>query len=402
MYLNDILLLEYGLYFNNIKNIKIDKFCLNSKDVSEGSAFIVINSGYKYIDEAIKNGCKLIIMSSEIDYQNDDILIIKSNDLNSLLKKIAINYLKSKHVLKIAITGSNGKTTTKELIYSVLKTKYKVLKSVGNHNNFLGLIDTIFKLTDEEFLVVELGMNHKGEISDLSSILKPDIGVITNIGTAHIGNLGSLKNIFKAKMEIIDGNKDMVLFVNGDDHYLKKINCFKITKKHCTYKPTFTHLMIDYYLAYAVLKFLKFRDEDIFSCFDNYTMYKQRMNVIYKGKTIIIDDTYNASLESVIGGLSYLNSIDKDKIVILGDILETGRYAKKIHKKLNKYLAKFKNILVLHIGNYTKYIRGYHFKDKKELIAFLANIDINNKVIYLKGSRKMELEVIRDNLLLKF
>ena len=341
-------------------------------------------------------------MSSDIDYHNDNVLIIKTNNIDLLIKRIAIAYLDSKDVTKIAITGSNGKTTTKELIYNVLKTKYKVLKSDGNHNNFLGLVDTIFKLTDEDFLVVELGMNHQGEISNLSSILKPDIGVITNIGSAHIGNLGSLKNIFKAKMEIVDGNKDIILFVNGDDHYLRKLNCFKITKRHCNYKPNFSHLKMDYYLAYAVLKSLRFKDEVIFDCFDNYSMYKQRMNVIYKGSTVIIDDTYNASLESTIGGLSYVNSLNKDKIIILGDILETGKYAKRIHRRINKYLSKIKNALILHIGNYTKYIKGYHFKDKKELITYLSNVDINNKVIYLKGSRKMELEVIRDNLLLKF
>ena len=402
MYLNDILLLEYGLYFNNINNIKINKFCLNSKDVSVGDAFIVINSGYKYIDEAVFNGCKLIIMPIDINYENNNVLIIKTKDINSLIKKIAIKYLNSKKVIKIAITGSNGKTTTKELIYNVLKTKYKVLKSIGNHNNFLGLIDTIFKLDDEDFLVVEMGMNHKCEISNLSSILKPDIGIITNIGSAHIGNLGSLKNIFKAKMEIVDGNKDIILFVNGLDKFLKKVEGIKITNKHCSYKPIFDHLKIDYYLAYAVLKYFKFKDKEIFDCFDNYSMYKQRMNIIYKGKTIIIDDTYNASLESVVGGLSYLNNINKDKIIILGDILETGKYAKRIHKKIDKYLARFKNTLVLHIGNYTKYIRGFHFNNKKDLINYLTNININNKVIYLKGSRKMELEVIRDNLLLKF
>ena len=402
MYLNDILLLEYGFCFNNLYNFKINHFCFDSNDVTVGDAFVVINSGYKYIDDAINKGCKLVIMSIDQDYQNNDVLILKSRDLYSLLRHIAVIYLKSKNIVKIAITGSNGKTTTKELLYYGLKSKYKVLKNNGNKNNFLGLLDTIFKLNDEDFLVMEMGMNHAGEISMLSNILKPDIGIITNIGSAHIGNLGSRKNIFKAKMELLDGNPNMLLFVNGNDKYLRKTNSIKVKLDYSDYEPILSHLKIDYYLVMAVLKYFGFSDNEIINCFNNYSMYKQRMNIIYKGSTIIIDDTYNASLESTIGGLNYLKCFSQDKIVVLGDILETGKYAKKIHKKINKCLKKIKNISIYHIGNYTKYIDGIHFDTKNDLIAFLTNVDIKNKVIYLKGSRKMELEVIRDNLLLKF
>ncbi len=402
MYLNDILLLEYGYYFNVFNNYKINKFCFNSKDVKENDAFIAINSGYKYIDEAVANGCILVIIPDDIYYQNNQVLILKTHDIFSLLDNIAKFILKSKKVIKIAITGSNGKTTTKELISSVLKTKYSVLKSSGNKNNYLGLLETIFKLDQEDFLVMELGMNHLGEISKLSSILKPDICIITNIGSAHIGNLKSKKNIFKAKMEILDGNSKALLFVNGDDKLLKKTKSIKITSKMYSYKPCFKHLKMDYYLAMGVLKFLNFDEKEIIDVFNNYDMSSQRMNIIYKGSTIIIDDTYNASFESVVGGLSYLNEYKQDKIVILGDVLESGKYAKKIHKKINKYLAKFKNIMIYHVGNYTKYIRGLHFDNKQDLINYLKNVDIKNKVIYLKGSRKMELEIIRDNLLLNF
>ena len=402
MYLNDILLLEYGYYFNILNDFKINNFSFDSKKIKDGDAFIVINSGYKYIDEAINNGCKLVIMSMDINYQNNNVLILKTSDLNKLLINIAKTILKSKRVIKIAITGSNGKTTTKELISTVLKTKYRVLNSKGNKNNFLGLLDTIFSLRDENFLVMEMGMNHIGEISHLARILKPDIGIITNIGSAHIGNLGSKKNIFKAKMELLDGNPNMLLFVNGNDKFLKKTKGIKITKNQYEFEPIFQHMKIDYNLAIAVLKTLNFSNEEIYNCFNNYEMVNQRMNIIYKGSTIIIDDTYNASLESTIGGLSYLKTYKQDKIVILGDILEAGKYAKKIHKKINNYLKTFHDTKIYHIGNYTKYISGLHFNCKQDLINYLVNVDIKNKVIYLKGSRKMELEVVRDNLLLKF
>ena len=402
MNLNDILLYEYGISFSCLENIKINRFSFDSKDINSGDVFIAINSGYKYIDEAINNGCIAIIISDNIDYVNESILVIKTHNMKKLLKNIASYIINKKNVFKIAITGSNGKTTTKELLYYGLKSKYKVLKNDGNNNNFLGLIKTIFKLNNEEFLVMEMGMNHTGEIKELSSILKPDIAIITNIGSAHIGNLGSKKNIFKAKMEIKEGNPHMLLFVNGNDHFLKRINAIKIKNNSFNYEPFFNYLKTNYNLVASVLKYFNFTNKEIISTFDNYQMYKQRMNIIYKGTTIIIDDTYNASLESTLGGLSFLKEYNQDKIIILGDILETGKYAIKIHKKINKYLKKLKHILVLHIGNYTKYIHGYHFDSKQELIKYLDSLNLSNKVIYLKGSRKMELELIRDNLLLKF
>lgn len=402
MYINDLLLLEYGIYLNKFDGLKINKFSFNSKEIEANDAFVCINSGSNYIEDAIKNGAVVIICDYTVTYQNNNILIIKTNNIYKLLSKIASFILKKSNVKKIAITGSNGKTTTKELIYYILKSRYKVLKNDGNKNNFLGLMDTIFRLKDHEFLVMEMGMNHLGEISFLSKILKPDIGIITNIGSAHIGNLGSKKNIFKAKMEIIDGNPDIILFVNGYDKYLKKTNGIKIKKNDCNFTPVFNHIKINYDLAIAVCEYLYFNKTEIIDILNDYQMYHQRMNVIYKGSTIIIDDTYNASLESTIGGLSYVKKFKQDKIIILGDILEAGRYSKKIHKKIDRYLKHISNKKVLLIGNHTNYIKGSHFASHFELINYLDNINIKNKVIYLKGSRKMNLETIRDNLLLKF
>lgn len=401
MYINDLLLLEYGISFNKFDSLKINKFSFNSKDICENDAFVCINTGSKYIDEAIKNGAIAIICDYSISYQNKDVIIIKTDNIYKLLSKIASFILKTTNVKKIAVTGSNGKTTTKELIYYILKTKYKVLKNEGNKNNFWGLMDTIFKLDNHDFLVMEMGMNHQGEIANLSNVLKPDIGVITNIGSAHIGNLGSKKNIFKAKMEILSGNSDMILFVNGYDHYLKKTKGIKV-KDNCNFKPIFNHLKTNYNLAASVCKYLGFTDLEITKILSEYQMYKQRMNVIYKSSTIIIDDTYNASLESTIGGLSYIKSFKQEKIIILGDILEAGKYSKKIHKKIDRFLNHINNKLVLLIGNHTNYIKGHHFASNYDLISYLNNIDIKDKVIYLKGSRKMNLETIRDNLLLKF
>lgn len=400
MYLNDLLLYVYGINNLQLENIYINKFCINSNDIKLNDAFICLNSGYKYIDDAIKNGAKIIISEKNIKVSKD-IIFLKVQNAFKFLKKITEFILTIHHPKVIAITGSNGKTTTKELLYQILMKQYRVLKNEGNKNNLIGLCETVLKLKDEEYLILELGMNHKGEISEMSKLIKPDMGIITNIGSAHIGNLGSKKNIFKAKMELLDGNNEMKLFVNGDDLYLRKLNCFKVYSNELEYQPPFSFMKINYALAATVSQYLKVNKELIYEVFNSYNMYNQRMNIYNLDSNILIDDTYNASLESIIGAFSYIKEQNIPKLIILGDIMEAGKYSKKIHKKINKSLKKINNKQVLLVGKYTKYIKGIHFKDNVSISKYLDNLVIKNTLIYLKGSRAMNLEYIRDNLLRK-
>lgn len=401
MYLNSLINLLGGNVINFKENILINNFVTNSLKALKNDCFICINSGYKYIADASLNGAKVVILEKEIPY-NIDITYILVSSIDNALKQIGAYILSLKKINIIAITGSVGKTTTKELLSLGLSKKYKVLKNEGNKNNLYGILETIFKLTDDiEYLVLEVGMNHRYEISEISKMLKPDIGVITNIGSAHIGNLGSVKEILKAKLEILDGNKDMKLFVNGEDKYLNKISAFKVYKVYNEkiLNVDFDYMIMNYYLVISVLNYLKIDINLYLNDLLNYKMYKQRMNVLNIKDITIIDDTYNASLESVIGGLSYLKKYNNEKIIILGDILELGKHSIKIHKKINKYLKKVRNKHTLLIGKYTKYINGKHFFNHDELINYLKNINITNKVIYLKGSRKMRMEKIIKNLL---
>ena len=388
MNLSNLYYIVYGIKYDFYDDFYISNISIDSRTIKNNGLFIAINSGYKYIEDAIKNGAKVII--SEVDYKCDGVDIITVKDSLSILIRICKYLLRIYHPIKIAITGSYGKTTTKELIKNALSLKYNVISNFGNDNNLIGVLKTILNINEHtDFLVLEFGMNHLNEISELSRLVNPDIGIITNIGTSHIGYLKSKKNILKAKLEILDGNRDMLLMVNCLDKCLKKLKCYQVKLKKFPFG--YPYMQTNYSIAYDLLKLCDLNDDEIIDSFKNYKMYEHRMNEIKKDDYLIIDDTYNASYESVIGGLSYVNNFKMGKIIVLGDILELGKYAKKIHKKINKYLKKINNKEVLLVGNNTKYIKGKHFNDNYELIRYLNNVNKSEKVVYIKGSHAMNL-----------
>ena len=360
------------------KDTMINKIKTNSKDIKQGDLFLAINKGHDYINEAIDNGAVAVI--SEIDIKNIPNIKVKSSI--ETLGKIA-SYIRSKYNIPlIAITGSVGKTTTKELISLVLSKKYKVLKSIKNNNNHIGLPLTLLNLDDTyDIIVTELGMNHKGEIAYLSNICRPNYAVITNIGTAHIGNLGNQKNILKAKLEILDGMKDGFLIINNEDKYLKKIkykNVIRVDKKSLNLKNikcqdevefdiknthfvfhSYQHLLNDVLIAIKVGMLFNIDLNLISEAISEYQNIDGRLNII-KNKYTIIDDSYNSSFESLVGGLEILNNKNEFKFIIIGDMLELGKYSKKyqgreLELKLRQYL----------------YSKGYNYTvDKKDYLDY--------------------------------
>lgn len=427
MYIKDIVRIVQGTP-TNLSNLnkKINKIKLNSKEITINDVFICIGKGINYIEEAIDNGCILII-TDQIIRLKTNICIIKVDDIHNCLINI-IKYIRNKYkyIPLIAITGSVGKTTTKELISNILSTELKVLKNFGNKNNYIGITETLLNIDNTyDVIVLELGMNHKGEIDELSKSLKPDIALITNIGTSHIGNLGSKMNILKAKQEILNGLNKGYLIIPSNDHYLNKIkypfiikNNIKPTKIKLTDKLSFT---LKYYnkkyniifnipnknyinnilLAFQVSILFNIDILKIVKEINNYKPLDKRMNIINLDNYTIIDDTYNSSYESLKSVLDYLKTINQSKILILGDIKELGIYSKDIHLKINNLLNKIPNKQVLLVGEEVKVIHGLHFSTNKELIEYLSNIDIKSTIILLKGSRIMKLEEIKDYLLKK-
>lgn len=437
MYYDYICELIKGKFISRIATEKfMGKFKVNSKEITDGDAFIAINTGYKYIEEAIKKGAELIITDKNIT--RDGVNIIKVDNIINSLGLIASD-LREKYIDKhvVAVTGSVGKTTTKELISMVLENKYKVLKTEGNMNNEIGVPTTLFKLDDSYNLcVLELGMNHLGEISYLSKIIKPNDSVITNIGTSHIGYLKSKKNIFKAKKEILDGMTDGTLFINGDDKYLRKIKYnnkykvglgknndlvatnivttknklyFNINYNNRIYNVIFnipsSYLVSNILISIAIGLKYDIEIDKILESIENYKPREHRNNVLkLKNNIILVDDCYNCSYESFKAGIEQLRHYACDKLIIFGDILELGIYSKKIHHKIGKLLEKNKYHSLL-VGDDTKYSMNSYslkFNSNKEVINYLDKNKLSDIVIYIKGSRGMNLEEIKNYLTKKY
>ena len=421
MELKELIKITKGKIINDYKSVKITGFKTDTRKLKKGDVYIALKgnklNGHDYINDKLKAS----VIISEEDIYLKDIPVIKVKSTYDTLFYIG-NYLRKKYDIPvIAITGSNGKTTLKELIYNILSKKYKVLKNDGNKNNLVGVFETVSKLNKKhDIAIFELGMNHQGEISKLSKMIEPTIGIITNIGSSHIGNLGNRKNIFKAKMEICDGLNG-TLIVNGDNKFLKKTKGYKcgikenndliaynihIYKNYLTFN---VYIDDEYEIRFnipakdyipSILEAIKIGTyfdipiNDIIDIISNYTMYDNRLNEIKLNNYTVIDDSYNASFESVKCGLDFIKKVDNEKIVILGDMLELGKYGKKYHKKINHLLSDINKLKVFTVGNYTKYINSIHFKDNNSLIDYLKKINLDNKYIYVKGSHGMKLEQV--------
>lgn len=413
---------------NKISNIKID-----TREIADNDAFIALKGdnydGHDFINFINKN-ITVVVVDEDIDVNINTFVIKVDNTYDAI--GLLIGYIRNKYINipLIAITGSVGKTTTKELIYNILKNKYNVLKNEGNRNNLIGVFLTLLNLNEKhEVIILELGMNHAKEIDRLSKLIKPNIALITTIGSSHIGNLGSKRNILNAKMEIINGMHDGVLVINDNDKYLKRIKTnhtlykisslkkhkvvckddktiFKIKYNNNVYEVVLNipgkHLINNVLLAILVGLIFEIDINLIIKNIAAYKTIEKRMNIIHKSNFTIIDDCYNASYESLKGLLEYVKSKNNNKIIIIGDILELGKYSEKYHKKIGKLLNSINNKEVLLVGNETKVINGHdikHFASNEDIINYLFNKQFNNEIIVLKGSRAMHLEEVKDYLL---
>lgn len=369
-------------------NSEIRKIITDSKEIGVGDLFLTINTGHLYIEDAIKNGAIAII--TDVKDLNYDIPIIEVENTKRALKNLA-SYCRNQFKGKIiAITGSNGKTTTKEILKHILSKKYNVLATASSQNNILGVSKTLLQLDNSyDYLILEFGMNHLGEISELSNLVKPDVGIITNIGTAHIGFLGSRENIFKAKMEILDGNSNMKLFVNGEDEYLKNIDAEQVLNL----KEYENVNSCSAALAHSVSKYLGYNEQEIDELINNFIGVESRMQKYLIKEHIVIDDAYNASYESFVYGLDKLQHFKQRKIVIFGDMLELGSFSAYYHQKVLDKIKELDDKIIITVGQETSDLNNcYHFFTLDLLQEFLLNFSWkSDDVIYLKASHKLNL-----------
>ena len=445
MKIEQILKVTNGKLLNGTKEAICQNFSTDTRKIKNGDTFIALKGekydGNEFVKNAIDKGAKTCIISDENSIEEvdvKDINIICVNDTVEALQKIATYKRNMYNIPVIAVTGSVGKTSTKDIIASVMSQKYKVLKTEGNLNNHIGLPLTILKLKDEEALVIEMGMNHFGEIRTLTNIARPTVAVITNIGTSHIGNLGSKENILKAKTEILEGLVDNKVIINNDDELLckwakdnkdkyniitygienknsnfvaEKIETLEdkshyyIKNRKVTVPVAGKHFILNSLCSIAVGSLYDIEMDNIIKEIESFKLTKSRMEIVKsKSGSTIINDTYNANYDSMSAALRYLEEIkNKRKIAVLGDMLELGELSKEIHSKIGK---EIKNVDVLiTVGTDAKEIfenakvrQKFYFENNEEALKKIIEIDKGEDVILFKASNAMKFIEMVDKL----
>ena len=421
--LNDLLFEEFS------KKVQIKNVVMDSRKVTEGSLFFAINNGNSYVKDVLDKGVSLVI-ADNTDVKDER--IVKVSDTIATMQDLATKYRKKLDIQVIGITGSNGKTTTKDIVYSLLSAKAKTLKTEGNYNNHIGLPYTLLNVTDEEkFVVLEMGMSSLGEIRRLGEISSPDYAIITNIGDSHIEFLKTRDNVFKAKTELLEFVNKENTFVCGDDEYLAKLdvnrigfndnNTHKIESYEFSdkgskfvldgkeYKISLLgkHNISNTAIAIELAKKIGLTDEEIQSGLKEIKISNMRFQEIKIGEDIYINDAYNASPTSMKAAIDTLNEIynDKYKIAILGDMLELGENEVDYHIDVLNYLLDKKIKLIYLYGERMKKAydifmkskseeyRFWYYPTKEGIVESLKNIRME-KVILLKASRGTALEDI--------
>ena len=430
---------------NDIGDVLIRGVSFDTREAMQEKLFIPLkgahHDGHEFLLDAMKSGASCVL--SEKDTFVDAIIV---KDTAQALKDLAEYYRSLFDVKIIGITGSNGKTSAKDMIASVLSEKYKVIKTIGNFNNEIGLPITIFNIDETtEVVVLEMGMNHMGEISRLSKIARPNYAVITNIGVAHIENLGSQENIFKAKSEIMDYlAADGKVYLNGDDDFLlryrdrKNVTYFgrglrnayspdeeENSDLYCStyniklktgetadiYVPSpGRHMVMNSLVAVALGEELGLTATQIENGIRRFKSSGMRMNIIETtGGMRVIDDCYNASPDSVKAALEVLNKADGNTVAILGDMYELGDNSFDMHFQVGVEAANLcigtiicvgENSEGTYEGAYSQFRQGatnseiIYFNSKHDCISQLPRIVRPGDTILVKASRGMKFEEI--------
>lgn len=418
------------------KQLVITGFSTDTRTLKKGDLFIAIKGenfdGGDFVKQALEKGAVGAITDKNLNIEG----VIKVEDPIKALGSIALAHRDSFEIPVIAVTGSSGKTTVKDMIVQLLSVNWDVHYTEGNLNNHIGMPMTLLKTKRKhKVCVVEMGMNSRGEIDYLSKIAKPEFGVITNIGTAHIGELGSQEQIFKAKTELIANIKTGgYLFINGDDEYLSKLSNLedintikfgignkndvqaeKIRKTGAEFyefiygKTLFKlnvpgkHNIYNALAAISVAKNLGMDIKEIKQQIEKYLGSEMRLNIKLIGAIRVIDDSYNANPESMKAALNVLETYKGRRIAVLGDMLELGCFSDKNHFDIGVEAAQKADLLLFcgkQAQNYKKgaLSRGknekhiYTFKYSDQAGQFIADIAQKGDTVLLKGSRGMKME----------
>lgn len=429
---------------------KVYGVCIDSRKVVEGNLYIPIhgvnNNGHDYVRQAIDNGAKAVLWERNEPNPPQDVVVILVEDTTAALQKLAESYRHQLDMKVIGITGSNGKTSTKDILAGILSQHYVTQKTMGNFNNEIGVPLTLLSLSENvEAAVVEMGMENLGELSFLTNMVKPDIAIITNVGCAHLENLGSMENIAKAKVEIVEGLNDHGLFIyNGDQKLLddavkakmipgtiriktfgKEQPCdgfvdhirqdetgvsFSLNTEHVYHLDMIgKHNACNAAAAILAAKALGLSDEEIQRGLHSIEKTGLRNELVRIKQALILNDSYKSNPNSALAAMDTMEEFDYDyKIAVLGDMLELGDTSDMIHYTLGKDLVAYQVNEVLTIGEMARYIAQgardhtqahvQQFETKEELLAYLLPYLDKNCMILVKGSRGMKLDEVVEEL----
>ena len=429
-------------------DIIIEGVVIDSRKIAAGNLFVPFKGehadGHKYVVDSIRKGAAAALWQSDVPNPPADLPILIVEDCLVALQELARKYRAELDVLVVGITGSNGKTTTKDLTAGLLSTHYKIQKTEGNYNNQIGLPLTVLGLKeDTEIAVLEMGMSGRGEIEFLTKLACPDAVVITNIGESHLLDLGSREGIAEAKLEILQGLKSGGLAVlNGDEPLLmerihqhkgniqlktfgrtdsndlypteitqlKQGNRFKINASNESFElPVLgTHNILNALAAMLIAKHFSIPFEKMNNGFAGIKLTNMRMElVVGKRGEKIINDAYNASPTSMMAAIELVANLQgyERKILVLGDMLELGPQEEQYHLQIGKGLDPQKIDFLFTYGSLGEQIAagarpllGSHkvftFKDKQNLLKELEQHVDGNTLVLVKASRGMKLEEI--------
>jgi len=413
-------------FFLDSKGLSID-----SRSIEEGQIFFAIAGekfdGHKFVDEVIEKGATKIVIHDEAYTRGDKTFLV--NDTLECLQKLAHHHRMQLDVPVLGITGSNGKTTTKELIHVVLSKNYRVHTTRGNYNNHIGVPLTLLAAPkDAEILIIEMGANHLNEIDELCTIASPNYGLITNVGLAHVEGFGSYENIIKGKTEMYRyiAKAKGCIFYNDEDRVLTKnlpdeTNCvpYLVSDIEFLYNnPTLSFIdteldemystklfgiynQTNIEAAITIGRYFKVLDEDIFDAIEDYIPTMNRSQLIEKDGITYIKDAYNANPSSMkLSIKSLMNFGTKSKCLIIGDMMELGEDKIALHKDILRYIAGYdwnKVILVGPLFAEANKDFGYiAYNNTQELKNDFGDLSaqIHGSTVLLKGSRSMKIETL--------
>lgn len=429
-------------------SVEITDITTDSRKITNGCLFIPLVGerfdGHDFIEKAITGGALATLTSKDIECNKENAVVIRVKDTMVALRKIAEYYRGLFNIPIVGLTGSVGKTTTKEMVAQVLSQKMNTLKTEGNFNNEIGLPITVFRLNNtHECAVLEMGMSGFGEIDRLSSIAKPDLAMITNIGMSHIELLGSQENIYKAKSEIFNNVKEGgTVILNGDDPILRKhskeilhktytvgtisgcdavasdveVNATGVKFKFTGFDKSFdVKLNIPgehnvYNALFAITAGINFgvSEEDIVSALADFRPANMRMDTISHNGYTIINDCYNAAPDSMNAALKVLGAYSGKKIAVLGDIACLGEYSYEAHKGVGASVVLNKIDELFTVGEQAKFIAQGAFEsgmDSSKIHSYDSATELNSNLagaletgcyVLVKASRVMELEKVTE------